>query len=325
MASVVLGLACSRSPLTAVPPEYWAKLGERDADPSRRMFDANGRRVTYSELLAGVDPAVRDELTLDVFQRKYWAIQQALDTLAEKLDEVNPDFVVVMGDDEEEYIHEDNRPAILIYRGETLKNKPRPVAPGADPAARASALMWGDHEADYPVASNLAGYLLRYLIDAEFDISDSLRLEAMAHGFGFMYMRLITKRIVPIVPIILNVHTPPNQPTPKRCYDFGRAVRSALEAWDNPARIAIVATGGLSISVIQPELDQRMLEAARTHDTGALFALPRARMQGSTGEVLCWIAAAGALEHLQMEVLDYVQGYRSPAGTGSGLGFAMWS
>jgi 3-O-methylgallate 3,4-dioxygenase len=289
------------------------------------MFDEEGRRVTYDELLARVDPAVLSELALAVFQGKYRAIQQSLDTLAGSLAEVNPDLVVVMGDDEEEYIHEDNRPAILIYRGQALRLKPRPFAQDADPAGRASALMWGDREADYPVASNLAEYLVRYLVDAEFDISDSLRLEAMAHGFGFMYKRLLTKRIVPIVPIILNVQTPSNQPTPKRCYEFGRAVRSALEAWENPARIAIVATGGLSISVVQPELDQRMLEAARTHDTATLFALPRTWMQGSTGEVLCWIAAAGALEHLRMEVLDYIKGYRSPAGTGSGLGFAMWT
>jgi hypothetical protein len=308
-----------------VAPEYWGKLGERDADPNRRMFDQHGRRVTYQELLEHVDPSVRKELTPTVFEQKYGRIQAALDALAAKLDEVAPDYVVVMGDDEEEYIHENLRPAILIYRGETLRNKPRPVAPDADPATRVSALMWGDHDADYPVAAKLAGYLMGELIEAEFDIADSLNLEAMAHGFGFIYMRLMTRRIVPIVPIILNVHTPPNQPTPKRCYDFGRAVRSALERWDETARIAVIATGGLSISVIQPELDQTMLEAARAHDTERLFSLPRAWMQGSTGEVLCWIAAAGALEHLQMQVLDYIRGYRSPAGTGSGLGFALWS
>jgi 3-O-methylgallate 3,4-dioxygenase len=185
--------------------------------------------------------------------------------------------------------------------------------------------MWGDHEEDYPVASELGAYLVRFLIDAEFDVADSLRLEAMAHGFGFIYKRLMRRRIVPAVPVILNVHTPPNQPTPKRCYEFGRAVRCALESWREPARIAVIATGGLSVSIIQPELDQAMLEAARTHDTARLFALPRAWMQGSTGEVLCWIAAAGALEHLYMEVLDYIKGYRSPAGTGSGLGFAIWT
>src|SRR6478672_11878727 len=122
MARIVLGLACSRSPLTAVPPEYWAELGRRDAAPNRRMHDRTGRPVTYGELLSRVDPAVQSDLTLEVFKRKFAAIQAALDAISNKLTEVDPDLIVVMGDDEEAYIHEDNRPAILIYRGEMLRN-----------------------------------------------------------------------------------------------------------------------------------------------------------------------------------------------------------
>ena len=69
--------------------------------------------------------------------------------------------------------------------------------------------------------------------------------------------------------------------------------------------------------------------ASRTQDTksrdiAALASLPRTWMQGSQGEVFCWIATAGAVEHLEMEVLDYIPGYRSPAGTGCGLAFARW-
>ena len=32
-----------------------------------------------------------------------------------------------------------------------------------------------------------------------------------------------------------------------------------------------------------------------------------------------------ATEHLDMEVVDYVPCYRSPAGTGCAMGFASWS
>jgi hypothetical protein len=34
--------------------------------------------------------------------------------------------------------------------------------------------------------------------------------------------------------------------------------------------------------------------------------------------------AAGALEHLRMELIDYVPAYRSPAGTGVGMTFSRW-
>ena len=37
-----------------------------------------------------------------------------------------------------------------------------------------------------------------------------------------------------------------------------------------------------------------------------------------------WVTAAGALEHLDMELVDYLPVYRSPAGTGGGWGFARW-
>lgn len=323
MAQVVLGVAASRSPLTAAPPEYWAQLGERDKR-NARMRDGSGRIRSYKDLLANVEPAVPNELTPEVFKSKYDRVQKALDTLVVRLDEATPDYIVVMGDDEEEYIHQDNRPALLVYRGATFKNVPRPLPPDPDPLTRATVTMWGDKEAEYPVAVDLCTYLIRHLVNAEFDMADSTEMPAMAHGFGFMYKRLL-RTVVPVVPFIINVHYPPNQPTPKRCYEFGRAVRCALEAWDTPARVAVVATGGLGVSIVQEKLDRRALAAMQQRDLDAISALPREWMQGSTGEVLCWVTAAGALEHLNMEIVDYVAGYRSPAGTGTGLGFAYWS
>jgi 3-O-methylgallate 3,4-dioxygenase len=48
-------------------------------------------------------------------------------------------------------------------------------------------------------------------------------------------------------------------------------------------------------------------------------------LQWANGETKNWIAAGGALEHLDMHLIDYVPGYRSPAGTGVGMTFASWS
>jgi hypothetical protein len=36
------------------------------------------------------------------------------------------------------------------------------------------------------------------------------------------------------------------------------------------------------------------------------------------------MAVAGACDHLAFEVIDYVPGYRTAAGTGTGLAFASW-
>ena len=46
--------------------------------------------------------------------------------------------------------------------------------------------------------------------------------------------------------------------------------------------------------------------------------------QSGSSEIKNWISAAGALEHLNMELLNYTPAYRSAAGTGVGLAFAQW-
>ena len=47
-------------------------------------------------------------------------------------------------------------------------------------------------------------------------------------------------------------------------------------------------------------------------------------LNSGNSEIRNWIAAAGAAEHLTARALDYVPCYRSPAGTGCGMGFVAW-
>jgi 3-O-methylgallate 3,4-dioxygenase len=321
MARIVFGLATSRSPLLAAGPHVWSALGARDQS-NRRLRDGDGRVWTYADLAERAGTQFSNEVTSDVWSRKYDSSQLALNQLKLELANAKPDVVVVMGDDEEEYIHDDLRPAITVYRGQTWQSIPRTINPD-DPISRETAWQWGREPTAYPVAADIAEYVLHHLIEAEFDVADSVTLQAMAHGFGFMYERLF-ENVLPIVPLIVNVHTPPAQPTPRRCYLLGRAVRNAIESWPADVRVAVIATGGLSVGIVSEALDRRVLQALQQRDLEAIQKLPRAWMQESTGEVLLWITAAGALEHLPMHVLDYIPAIRSPAGTGSGLGFAFW-
>ena len=323
MASIVFGCATSRSPLLSGSAEVWGWLGERDAH-STRLRTADGAPISYADLLRRVPAHVADQVSPAVFAAKNTRAQMALATVVARLADARADVIVVMGDDEEEYIHDDLRPALLIYRGAAWRNEPRLPDP-TDRISLATSWQWGREPGTYPVASDLAEHVVSYLIDAEFDVGDSLTLEAMPHGFGFLYERLLDNLVVPIVPIIINVHTPPAQPTPRRCFTFGRAVRDAVLAWRPALRVAIVATGGLSVGVLEESLDRAVLQALAARDVDALARLPRRWLQGSTGEVLCWIAAAGALEHLSMDLVDYIPGYRSTAGTGTGLAFATWT
>ena len=326
MAEVVLGIGSSRSPMTALPPEMWPALGERDK-LSTRIKDRFGVPTNYEALLEKAPASVLDHLTPEVMQAKHDAVKRHVQTLVDTIAEVKPDVVIMMGDDEDENIKGDNRPAILVYYGDSYHLIPRATPPGADEMARLSAAAWGDEEGDRATHAAMGLHLVQRLIEAEFDVASAdlqKSGEGMAHGFGFMLDRMMPGMSVPFVPIILNVHTPPNQPTPKRMYDFGRAVRDAVRAWPGDERVAVFASGGLSVGIVDEELDRQALAGMAERDTAKLASLPRTWAQGSQGEVLCWIAAAGASDHLQMELLDYIPGYRSPAGTGCGLAFARW-
>jgi hypothetical protein len=122
----------------------------------------------------------------------------------------------------------------------------------------------------------------------------------------------------------VNAYYAPNQPTARRCLAFGQALRRAIESWEQDAAVAVVASGGLSHFVVDEALDARVLDAIRERDTVTLSEIPQRFLRSGTSEIRNWIAAAGALEHLEMELVDYIPAFRSPVGTGVGMAFATW-
>lgn len=329
MAEVVLGLASSHSPQLSTPPEMWLPYGEGDRNHTE-LWAADGKPYSFEELLDTADRAAIDkELTPDKFETRYNACQQGIATLGETLDKTSPDVVVIIGDDQLEVFSEENMPAVLVYWGSTIKNVP-PVIPESAPAHR-KANAWGwfaSEEIDYPVASELGLHLIESLMSQQFDISHARRLrpgQGMGHAFGYVYQRILQKKPIPTVPIMVNTYYPPNQVTPERCYQLGQAVRSAIESWDDDARVAVVASGGLSHFVIDEDLDHEVIKGLQNRDEEALCAIPREKLNSGNSEIRNWIVAAGATEHLDMKLVDYVPCYRSIAGTGCAMGFAQWT
>ena len=325
MARIVLGLATSHSPQLSTPPDLWPLHGERDKR-NPELLDTDGRHVSYDELLAKASPSLAGEVTTAKWQARYDACQQGIATLAKVLEQVSPDILVIFGDDQEELFSDENMPAMLVYWGEELLNRPH-YANAASPGLRAAAWAYGEMDKIYPVATNLGRHLIESLVGAGFDVAHSRKLkpgEGMGHAFSFVYGRLLNGKTMPTVPIMVNTYYPPNQPTPKRCFDLGRAVRATIETWPNDARVAVIGSGGLSHFVIDEELDQQILKAMQAKDAEVLSALPQRRLNSGTSEVRNWISTAGAVEHLDMTLIDYVPCYRSPAGTGCAMGFAEW-
>ena len=81
----------------------------------------------------------------------------------------------------------------------------------------------------------------------------------------------------------------------------------------------------MSHFLVDEDFDRAILKACADRDAAFLQTLPRNKLNGGSSEILNWVAVAGAVEHLDMNWFDYVPGYRTPAGTGTGMSFAAWA
>ncbi|MDA0263822.1 MAG: extradiol ring-cleavage dioxygenase [Chloroflexi bacterium] len=348
MAEIVLGLGTSHSPMLSLPGDMWGEYAARDKGNPMLLSLEDGSTKTYEELLSAADPSIASRLTTEVFQAQYEACQKAISALEDAMNDADPDVVIIVGDDQEELFFDDNRPMFSIYWGDTMLLTPRPVGENASPATKASMWGYGDVEMDVPVDAELGLHLIQSLIEDDFDIAQARymneeaggvvgpigyvtkqnvtkrRPQAMPHAYAYVVKRIMNNKIRPIVPVTQNTFYPPNQPTPKRCYSLGRSIAKVVKDWDSDKKVAIVGSGGLSHFLVDEEIDRMAIKGMKEKDADALAALPRYRLNSGSSEILNWITAAGACEHLDMDVVDYVPVYRSPAGTGGGWGFALW-
>ena len=323
MAEIVLGLAASHGPPVTMPASQWPLLKEKD------MKD---KRMDYTALLKAARPNLDEECTPERMEARFEAAQAALGTLRNVLIEAAPDVVIVVGDDQNEQFGSDQMPAFCIYRGPSVEVKKRSGGGGqwGNMAWReASQADLGNAPKIYQAAPELADHLIESLIEDEFDVSASAEIRpevGLGHAFSFLYRTILPEGNIPLLPIMVNTMYTPNCPTPRRCYKLGQAISRAIEAWDPGKRVAIMASGGLSHVIIDEELDHLVIDAMMEKDAEALCTLPRDRLDRAAGttEIRNWVVLAGAIEPLTMTLTSYEPCYRSPAGTGVGMGFAYW-
>jgi 3-O-methylgallate 3,4-dioxygenase len=268
------------------------------------------------------------EMEPAVMQARYDTALGHVAHLGRCLRQARLDALVIVGDDQKELFQSHNMPSVLVYHGATIRNVPLRNRPGPEWARAASARYYEPHTPrDYPVHAELALHIVDRLIDAEFDLAVADTLpegQGEGHAFGFVHSRLLEGEALPVVPIFLNTYYPPNQPTPRRCHRLGQALRAAIRAFPADLRVGVLASGGLSHFTVNETLDAEVMRALRENDSQALTALPSELLNAGNSEIRNWICMAGAVDHLRLQSIDYVPGYRTPAGTGTGLCFAVW-
>ena len=334
MAKIVGGIATSHGPMLATPPEMWhLRAGADRKNPSHWY---QGKSFDYESLLKLRAPGFAQHLSAEVMSANFARCQGALDQLAERFRAYEPDLVVILGNDQREVFLEDLTPALTVFTGSKIENvslSPEALErlpPGIAIAEEGHCPPGG---ATYPGACAHANSLVASLIEQEFDIATSERLpgqpdrqSGIPHAFGYVYRRIMGDRCPPSIPVLTNVGVGVNRPKVKRCLSFGHALKRAIDALPNELRVVVIASGGLTHFCIDEELDRRVLGAIEQRDEAALAAIPEALFNGNTAEIKSWLPLVAIMNDcaLTMQLIDYVPCYRTEAGTGNAMGFALW-
>ncbi len=211
--------------------------------------------------------------------------------------ELAPDAVIVIGPDH--------------FHGSFYDVMP-PFAIGVE-----AAQGFGDFDSlagPLPVASELAWAVRDRLADDGFDLALSYSL-TVDHGIVQSWDMITAGQPIPLVPLVVNTAAPP-LPSLTRCVELGAALGRAVRTSPEPARVLVVASGGLSHWL--PSNDPRELPPERREplihgraDTRGFAAVrePRVRSMGGNPDTrvnATW--DAWFLDQLRAGDLDAVVG-----------------
>jgi 3-O-methylgallate 3,4-dioxygenase len=329
MADVVLGIGTSHGPMLVTETEQW---GARLPADKAALHPWRGRNWTFEALREARQQEPLDaQVTEAAWNERQQRNQRAIEKLADIFAEAGIDVAVVVGNDQMEIFDEKLIPAFSVLYGSSIPN-------AEFSAERLAQLPPGILEsipgyippggAIYPGEPDLAHAIIAQAMAEEFDVAAMAAMpkNETPHAFGFVYRRVMRDAPVPSVPILVNTFYPPNLPTARRCYDFGRAIAHGISNWDSDARVALVASGGLTHFVIDETVDRVFFDTIGSGDIDPFIALGEDIFQGGTSEMKNWVIMLGALAELSLEpaFVDYVPCYRSVAGTGNAMGFVHW-
>jgi protocatechuate 4,5-dioxygenase, beta chain len=153
----------------------------------------------------------------------------------------------------------------------------------------------------------LAWHIAQSLILDEFDITIVNQMD-VDHGLTVPLSLMFGQPEewpVRVIPLAVNVvQYPP--PTGNRCYNLGKAIRRAVESFEQDLKVVIFGTGGMShqlqgprAGLINKDFDNQFLDRI-VRDPGGLSRMPHVeylREAGSEGvEMVMWLIMRGALD-----------------------------
>jgi len=328
MARLVAAFGSSHSVMLAAERKDWI-AAFRDSDQRMPLYDKSGERTTYAELLAAAPKDAGDRVTEAKMAAAYDRTFSSVAELKRQIEATPLDVLLIAGDDQHELFHDTMMPSVAIYYGKTIRNAARHDVPHENWYGRAQMQrLEPEREAHYPVHAKLALHFIEGLVERDFDVCAVGGLtheQYEGHAYSYIHRTYLHGRHLPVVPLLLNTYYPPNQVTPQRCVQFGRHLRELIASYPEDLRVGIIASGGLSHFVVDEELDDGVIEALKTKNLDHLARLDPKRLQAGSSEIRGWIVTAAVATDLDLQWLEYIPAYRTPALTGIGMAFARWS
>ena len=159
----------------------------------------------------------------------------------------------------------------------------------------------------------LAAHIAQSVIQDDFDLTIVNKMD-VDHGLTVPLSLMFGQPPVedfrwpcPVIPFAVNVVQYP-VPSGKRCFNLGKAIRKAVESFDQPLKVQIWGTGGMShqlqgprAGLINKEFDNAFLDRLINDPEGQAKVphIDYVREAGSEGiELVMWLIARGAMDDI---------------------------
>jgi len=253
-------------------------------------------RITASVYTSHV-PAIGAALDLGKSHEPYWQkVFSGYDFSKQWMKDNRPDVIFLVYNDHATAFSLEMIPTFAI--GTAAEFKPADEGYGARPVPT----VVGHPE--------LASHIAQSVIQDDFDLTIVNKMD-VDHGLT-VPLSLMCGQLDPVkgawpclvIPFAVNVVQYP-VPSGRRCFMLGQAIRRAVESYDQPLKVQIWGTGGMShqlqgprAGLINAEWDNRFLDRLIA-DPEALSKVPHieyVREAGSEGiELVMWLIARGAM------------------------------
>ena len=249
-------------------------------------------KITASVYTSHV-PAIGAAIDLGKTAEPYWVpLFKGYEFSKQWMKDNRPDVIFLVYNDHATAFSLDMIPTFAI--GTAVEYQPADEGYGARPVPK----VIGHPE--------LASHIAQSVIQDDFDLTIVNRMD-VDHGLTVPLSLMCGQPDAwpcPVIPFAVNVVQYP-VPSGKRCWNLGRAIRKAVESYDEDLNVQIWGTGGMShqlqgprAGLINAEWDNRFLDRLIA-EPAALADVPHidyVREAGSEGiELVMWFIARGAM------------------------------